>query len=40
MPWLKVADLWLHRTRFAPGQRMCIAFDYRTACFTISPDFE
>jgi hypothetical protein len=40
MPWMQVADLSLHRTGFAPGQRMRIAFDYRTACLTISPDFE
>lgn len=40
MPWTQVADLWLHHVGFAPGQRMRIAFDYRNARLTISPDFE
>ena len=40
MPWTHVADLWLHHVGFAPGQRMRIAFDYRNARLTISPDFE
>ena len=40
MPWTQVAELWLHQVGFAPGQRMRIAFDYRNARLTISPDFE
>ncbi|WP_147426763.1 hypothetical protein [Trinickia fusca] len=38
MPWMQVADLWLHRVGFASGQRMRLSFDYRNHCLTISPE--
>ncbi|MBB2931151.1 hypothetical protein [Paraburkholderia silvatlantica] len=38
IPWMQVADIWLQRASFVPGQRMRFAFDYRNHCLTISPD--
>jgi hypothetical protein len=29
---MQVADSWLHRAGFMPGQRMRFCFDYRNAC--------
>ena len=40
MPWTQVADIWLQRAGFTPGQRMRFAFDYRNLCLTISPWLE
>ncbi|MCP3706218.1 hypothetical protein M3I54_04325 [Paraburkholderia sp. CNPSo 3274] len=38
MPWTQVADLYLQRAGFEPGQPMRLSFDYRNNCLTISPE--
>ena len=40
IPWMQIADIWLERTGFSPGQPVRISFDYRNSSLTITPEYE
>jgi hypothetical protein len=40
MPWMEMADMWLERGGFVPGQRVTFTLDYRECRLMITPVYE